>query len=114
MATIAQAQRGIAAFVDAEITPNLSTLEKLVFGTAATLAINKLPQILTNASGSKMISALGVFCPETGEIDVDALFEAVKPNIGLDPVPIKIPYINISLKFTSREAEKLYDYIKRA
>lgn len=114
MVTIAQAQRGIAAFVDAEISPNLSSREKLAFGSVSTLVIHKLPQILGNLSKSKIVSALELYSPETEEIDIDAVYEAIKPNIGLDPIPVKIPYIGLSLKFTEREAEKLYKYIKGA
>lgn len=114
MVTLDQVQRGVAKFVDTEIVPRLSAVEKLVVGGGAGLITAKLPEVLSKYVDNKMFSALALYNPETGEIDIDALYNAVKPYISTDPIPVTIPLVNIRLKFTAREIDALYKYIKEA
>lgn len=112
MVTIAQVQQGVAKFVDTEIIPRLSTVEKLVVGGGAGLVTAKLPELMKQYSGNKFVSALGLYDAENGEIDLDAVYNAVKPYITADPIPVTIPYVGLKLKFTQREIDALYRYIK--
>lgn len=114
MVKIAQIQTGVAKFVDAEIIPRLSVVEKLVVGGGAGLITSKLPEVLSKYADSKMFSALALYDAEHGEIDIDALYNAVKPYIGPDPIPVKVPLAGITLKFTQREIDTLYKYIMEA
>lgn len=114
MVTITQVQQGVAKFVDAEIIPRLSVMEKLVVGGGAGLVTAKLPEVLNRYADHKLVSALGLYDRENGEIDLDAVYNAAKPYIGADPVPVKIPFVGITLKFTEREFDTLYKYIKEA
>lgn len=114
MVTIQQAQQGIARFIDSEVVPRLSAVEKVVVGGGAGLLTAKLPEVLKKCSDNKMISTLGIYDAEHGEIDIDALYNAVKPYIGADPIPVKIPFVGITLKFTQREIDTLYQFIKEA
>lgn len=114
MVTIAQVQQGVAKFVDTEIIPRLSTVEKLVVGGGAGLVTAKLPELVKQYSNSKFVSAMGLYDVEHGEIDLDALYNAIKPYIGADPIPVTIPYVGLKLKFTQREIDTLYKYIKEA
>lgn len=114
MVTITQVQNGVAKFVDAEVIPRLSVMEKLVVGGGAGLVTAKLPEVLNKYADHKLVSTLGLYDQENGEIDLDAVYNAAKPYIGADPVPVKIPFIGITLKFTEREFDTLYKYIKEA
>lgn len=114
MVKIAQIQTGVAKFVDAEIIPRLSVVEKLVVGGGAGLITSKLPEVLSKYADNKMFSALALYDAEHGEIDIDALYNAVKPYIGPDPIPVKVPLAGITLKFTQREIDTLYKYIMEA
>lgn len=114
MVTIQQAQQGIARFIDSEVVPRLSVVEKVIVGGGAGLLTAKLPEVLKKYSDNKMISALGIYDAEHGEIDIDALYNAVKPYIGADPIPVKIPMVGLTLKFTQREIDTLYQFIKEA
>lgn len=114
MVTIQQAQFGIARFIDSEIIPRLSIVEKVVVGGGGALLTSKLPNTLEALTENKLINVLGVYDREHGEIDIDALYEAVKPYLGVDPIPMNIPFLGITLKFTQREFETLYQYIKEA
>lgn len=114
MVTIAQVQQGVARFVDTEIIPRLSTTEKLVVGGGAGLATAKLPELVNRYAGNKIVSALALVDVERGEIDLDAVYNAVKPYITSAPVPVTVPFVGLTLKFTQREIDTLYKYIKEA
>lgn len=114
MVTIAQVQRGVARFVDAEIVPRLSAVEKLVVGGGAGLLTAKLPEMLAGYAEHKMVTALGLYDAEHEEIDLDAVYSAIKPYIGADPIPVTVPFVGIKLKFTQREFDTLYKYIMEA
>lgn len=111
MITIAQAQQGIIKFVDAEIIPRLSVTEKLIVGGGAGLIAAKLPEIIKQYADNKFVSLLGLYDAERAEIDLEGLYNAAKPYIGADPIPITIPYVGLKLKFTQREIDTLYKYI---
>lgn len=118
MVTITQAQTGILRFVEREIAPNLSMLEKIVVGGAINLVSGKLPTFIDKYAGNQFFAALELYDKEQGRIDIDALYNAVKPYLGAEaiPVPVKLPGIGIdlNLKFTQRDVDSLYRYIKEA
>lgn len=114
MVTIAQAQQGIIRFVEREVAPSLSMLEKVVVGGALNLISGKLPEVIGKYADNKFFSALDLYDKERGTIDIDALYNAIIPYIGVDPIPIEIPYVKLLLKFTRREVDSLYRYIKEA
>lgn len=118
MVTLTQAQTGILRFVEREIAPNLSTMEKIVVGGAINLVSGKLPTLIGKYADNKLFSALEIYDKEQGRIDLDALYNAVKPYLGNDqiPVPVRVPVIGVdlNLKFTQRDVDTLYRYIKEA
>lgn len=118
MVTLAQTQVGILKFVEREIAPNLSMMEKIVVGGAINLVSGKLPALIDHYMGGKFFSALEVYDKERGALDIDALYNAIKPYLGADPipVPVKVPGIGVdlNLKFTQRDVDALYKYIKEA
>lgn len=114
MVTIEQVQRGVVKFIDMEVIPRLSTMEKLVVGSGGALIAAKLPVVIARHADNKLVSALGLYDAENSEIDLDALYNAMKPYIAADPIPVKIPLAGITLKFTQREIDALYQLIKEA
>lgn len=114
MVTIEQVQRGMVRFIDAEVVPRLSAMEKLVVGSGGGLIAAKLPAVIAGYADNKFVSALGLYDAANGEVDLDALYNAMKPYFTPDPIPVKIPFIGITLKFTQREFDALYQYIKEA
>lgn len=114
MTTIEQVQRGMVRFIDAEVVPHLSAMEKLVVGSGGGLIAAKLPMVTKALSENKFVSALGLYDETSGEVDIDALYNAMKPYITPDAIPVRIPFIGITLKFTQREIDALYQYIKEA
>ena len=113
MATIAQIQKGFARFVDTQVAGAFDGWQKaLVLGGATLLAAN-LPKLVATYSAHPMISALGVFNLESGTIDIDALYNAFVPNIGMDKIPLTIPKIG-TIKLGKEEIDMLCRYIKEA
>lgn len=114
MVTISQAQAGILKFVERNIAPSLSMLEKVVVGGAMNLISDRLPALIDKYADNKFFDALGVYDKTRGEIDIDALYNAVTPYLGVDPIPIDIPVVGLKMKVTRREVDDLYRYIKEA
>lgn len=112
MATIEQVQRGMVRFIDAEVIPRLSAMETLVVGSGGILFAAKLPTVVKTLSENKLVSALELYDEEKNEIDIDALYNAMKPYITPDAIPVKIPFTGVTLKFTQQEFDMLYRYIK--
>lgn len=114
MVTIAQVQTGVARFVDTEIVPRLSVVEKVIVGGGAGLMTAKLPELIKGYSDNKFVALLALYDLEHGEIDIESLYNAIKPYIGADPIPVTIPFVGLKLKFTQREIDALYKYIMEA
>lgn len=118
MVTITQAQTGILRFVEQEIAPNLSMMERIIVGGAINLVSGKLPVLIDKYANNKFFTALEVYDREQAKLDIEALYNAIKPYMGTDPipVPIKVPGIGVdlNLKFTQRDVDTLYRYIKEA
>lgn len=56
--------------------------------------------------------ALGVYDMEHGTVDVDALYNAAKPYMGAEALPVKIPGIGLTLKLGKQDIDTLYAYIQ--
>lgn len=114
MVTVNQMQRGVTTFIDREIAPHLSGFEKVVVGGGANLIVSKLPDVMSKLNENPMISALGIYDKESGKMDIDAVYNAVKPYISAEPFSIKIPVAEVTLKMGQGEIADLYRYIKEA
>jgi len=57
------------------------------------------------------VAALGVYNPEAGTIDIDALYNAFVPHMGADKFPVTIPKIG-TIKLGKQEIDILCRYIK--
>lgn len=118
MVTISRIQNGIIRFVEREIAPSLSMLEKIAVGGTINLFSGKLPLVIDKFAGNKMFSLLEIYNREQGTLDMDALYDAIRPYVGVDPIsiPVKVPMlgIDLNLKFTQSDIDTLFKYIKEA
>lgn len=113
MATIGQIQRGVARFVDGHLAGAFTGWQKaLVVGGSTLLAAN-MPALVKVYGAHPMVAALGVYNPEAGTIDVDALYNAFVPYMGTDKIPITVPKVG-TIKLGKEELDALYRYIKEA
>ena len=113
MATIAQIQKGTAAFIDAELLPAFTSWQKVLVGGGAGLLLKNLPQTINLLAQNPVVAALGVYNASNGTVDIDALADAFLPQMGTDALPITIPG-GITVRLTKADFEKLIRHIKEA
>jgi hypothetical protein len=84
----------------------------LVAGTAGLLAAN-LPNTIKIYGSHPMVAALGVYDPQSGAVNIDALYNAYVPKLGNDKIPIPIPKVG-TIRMGQPEIDLLMRYIKEA
>lgn len=112
MMPIANVQAGLARFIDRSLAPSLSGWDRVLIAGAGGILTAKLPNIISQYADHPMVKALGIYDKENGLVDVDALYNAVKPYMGTDALPVKIPGIGITLKLGRQDIDTLYAYIQ--
>lgn len=112
MVKMEQIQTGLAKFIDRDIAPSLNGWDRVIVAGGGGLIAAKLPALLGTYANNPIFAALGVFDAENNEIDIDALYSAMKPYLGADAMPIKIPALNITMKIGRKELDNLMAYIK--
>ena len=113
MATIAQVQKGLAMFVDNHLAGAFEGWQRALVVGGATLLTANLPTLAKRYGMHPMIAAMGVYNPEAGTLDVDALYNAFVPNMGNDKIPVPIPKVG-TIKLGKEEIDALRRYIKEA
>lgn len=105
-------QSGIAKFIDRDIAPSLNGWDRVLVAGAGGLLTANIPNMIAQYAGNPVVSALGVFDKERNMVDIDKLYNAAKPYMGAEPLPIKIPVVNITIKIGKKELDTLYAYIQ--
>lgn len=111
MVSIDKIQQGVAAYLDAELMPQLPNtgFEKVLAGTAMSLAIRRSGAILDSYKNNKAVQMLGLMDAE-GNVDVDVLAEELKKNIPKEGMKVNIPIIG-NMTFHKEDVDKLHEYI---
>ena len=112
MIPLENVQAGIVKFIDREIAPSLSGWDKVLVAGAGGLLTAKLPNVISQYAENPMLKAMEIYDQEHGMVDVDALYNAAKPYIGTEPMPIKIPVVKMTMKVGKKELDTLYKYIQ--
>ena len=112
MAKMENVQAGIAKFIDRDIVPSLSGWDRVIIAAGGGLLSARLPDIIAQYAERPIFAAMQLYDSESGEMDIDALYQAAKPYMGTDPLPLKIPLMNITIKLSKKEIDTLYSYIK--
>ena len=113
MVTISQIQRGFVHFVDNEIATAFSGWQKTVVAGSAGLLAANFHKLVKTYGSHPMVAALGVWDAETGRIDIDSLYNAFVPQLGMDKIPVTIPKVG-TIKLGRDEFDALLRYIKEA
>lgn len=113
MATVEQVQRGFTRFVDGHIAGAFEGWQRAVVAGAAGLLAANFPKLVKTYANNPMVAALGVYDPETGFIDIDSVYNAFVPQLGIDKVPVPIPKLG-TIKLGREEFDALLRYIKEA
>ena len=113
MATVKQLQTGFARFIDSHIAGAFEGWQKAVVVGGATLLAANLPNLVKVYGANPMVAAMGIYNPEAGTVDIDALYNAFVPGLGADKIPVTIPKI-ATLKLGKEDLDILCRYIKEA
>ena len=113
MATINQIQQGFVKFVDNHLSGAFEGWQKAIVVGGSTLLAANMPKMVAIYGAHPFVAALGVYNPEAGTVDIDALYKAFIPNMGSDKIPITIPKIG-TIKLGKEDIDILVKYIKEA
>lgn len=113
MVTISQIQKGFVRFVDNEVAAAFTGWQKAVVAGAAGLLAANFPNLVNTYTSHPIVAALGVYDPQSGSVNIDALYNAFVPKMGQDKIPITIPKIG-TIKMGQPEIDALMRYIKEA
>lgn len=114
MVPVSSIERGIAAYLDAELMPKLDKTgwEKVIVGTAVSLAISKFSRTIIGYKDDKMIQMLGIM-DDAGNIDVSAIAEEAKKNIDREGFNVDVPFLG-TMTFHTEDVDKLCNFILEA
>lgn len=113
MVSIDKIQRGVARYLDAEILPKAEGKDKWIISAAGTLYLAKLPALVQSLKAKEAINILGIISGDAMSVDLDALFNSIKPAARQAPAVVKIPFGG-SLAFTESDLDTLRNYIMQA
>lgn len=111
MVPVSSIEKGVAAYLDAELMPQLnkSSWERVIVGTAVSLAISKVGTIVAGYKDHKMVRMLGVM-DDAGNVDVSTIAEEAKKNIGKEGFNVDVPILG-TLTFHADDVDKLCKFI---
>lgn len=112
MVTINQVQRGVTMFLDRDVIPHLTDMERIIVGGGGNLLVATLPAVMDNLAKHPFLGALGVYNKDDGLVDIDSIYQAISPYIGSESLALTIPWVNVTLKMSQREITALFNYIK--
>ena len=112
MVTIDQAMRGLAQYADNEIIPHLPTGKGIGAGIALALIMDGGKSRILALKDHPAVQMMGIMDAE-GNIDLERLYNAARPKVDGQKVPLTIPIIG-ELRFDVGDLDKLYRYIQEA
>ena len=113
MATVLQVQRGFVNFVDNEVAVAFEGWQKTVIAGVAGLIAANLPNLVKTYGNHPIVAIMGVYDANSGNINIDALYNHFVPRLGSDKIPIPIPKIG-TIRMGRDEIDLLMRYIKEA
>ena len=112
MVTIDQIMRGATRFADNEVIPHLPTAKGIGAGIALALIMDGGQERLLQLREHPAVQLMGVM-DEGGNVDLDRLYNAARPKMDGQKLPIAVPIIG-ELRFDVGDLDKLYKYIQEA
>lgn len=112
MVSIERVQAGVARYLDTEIISKMSGVNKWLVAAAASAYVSDAPELLRKLNEKKAFAALNLI-DEAGNVDVEKIYQSLKPAAAKCPAPITLPIIG-TLTFTEQDVDSLYTYIMQA
>ena len=111
MVTIPQIQRGFVMFVDNEVATAFTGWQKAIVAGASGLIASNLPNLINTYGAHPVVAAMGLYDAERNMVNVEAIYDAFVPRLGMDKIPIDIPKIG-TIKMGKDEIDCLMRYIR--
>lgn len=112
MVSIDRVQSGISRYLDNEVTPKMSGANRWLFSAAAAAYVAEAPKLVKKLNENKTLAMLSLV-DEAGNVDVEKIYQYVKPAAEKGAAPITLPIIG-TLTFTAADVDSLYAYIMQA
>ena len=112
MISIDQLMRGVTRFADLEIIPHLPTGKGIGAGIALALLMDGGKARILQLREHPAVQLMGIM-DKQGSIDLDRLYNATRPKLDGQKLPVTVPIIG-ELRFDVNDLDKLYKYIQEA
>ena len=99
---------GFTKFVDNELLPKISGLNKWLIGTASGIMASKSEHIFKELKENALIKALDIMHDDM--IDVTCIYKELIKQASHGPIHIEIPMLG-TITLDHSDVEKLYSYI---
>ena len=109
MVTVDRIQSGISRYLDEQLIPSLSGKSKWIVTGVATLAVQRLPAMISEWSKKPAVKILGVV-DENGNVDINSIIESIRPAARSCPAVIDIPFVG-SMTITEQDLDMILRYI---
>ncbi len=110
MVSFNQIIQGLLRYIDAEILPKISGIQKWAAGVAANLAVNNSMQIFHNLKNNQYVKMLNII-DDHDQVNLDILYTEFKKQAQKGPIVMDFPMIG-SFTFNEMDVNKLYSYIQ--
>lgn len=110
MVTVERIQRGVSRYLDEQLMPHLAGKDRWIMTGIATLALQRLPQIVKSYSNNPSVQMLGLIAPD-GTVDIESLVNSIKPAARSTPAEIPIPLTGGSVTVTEQDLDMILRYI---
>lgn len=112
MVSINRVQTGLSRYLDNEIMPKLSGWQKWVFSAAATAYIADAHKVAEKVRASTALAPLSLI-DEANNIDVEKIYQHLRPAAEKCPAPISIPWMG-TITLTVSDVDMLYNCIMQS
>lgn len=111
MYSIDKVQRGVARYLEIELLPKLEGKDKWILTGIASLALNKMPELVKRYSQKDIVKLAGIMTADA--IDIDAIANAIKPAARQTPATFQIPFGG-KISLAEADIDILLNEIKKA
>ena len=112
MVRIDKVQSGVSRYLDNEVMPKMSGVNRWLFSAAAAAYVAEAPKLVKKLNENKALAALNLV-DEAGNVDVEKIYQYIKPAAEKGPAPITLPIVG-TLTFTAADVDSLYAYIMQS
>lgn len=103
-----QVLRGLTKFIDVELVPKMSGLQKWAFGTACGIALKQGKEMFMQYKDHDLLKTLKVV--DGDMINVDLIYDELKEQARESAIDIDVPMIG-RIKLNHKDVDALYQYI---